>query len=280
MFSLLRNRFGIPGVISVVALIFAMIGGAHAANNSADGDATASAKKKSVAGKRGPRGPRGKPGKDGAPGPAGPQGPQGPQGLPGANGKDGAPGLPGAPGSNGKSVEVELIAEGEEECEERGGALVKEEGAGEGVEVCTGQPGPLGPTLPGEVTLTGSWSAIITATTATLEPLPFSVPLAESACTAEPNKGCLPEGSVHKTGDADFATFCKGTAEDPQADPGHLCVYVGKIDGAGADLKAVIPAGSSESFGTVQGASAAGAALFIEGAPNTIIRGTYAVTAP
>ena len=31
MFSLLRNRFGIPGVISVVVLVFAMSGGAFAA---------------------------------------------------------------------------------------------------------------------------------------------------------------------------------------------------------------------------------------------------------
>jgi hypothetical protein len=61
MLSPLRNRFGIPGVISVIALVFAMLGGAYAASNSNDdGKATASAKK-------GPRGPRGKPG---PPGPA------------------------------------------------------------------------------------------------------------------------------------------------------------------------------------------------------------------
>jgi hypothetical protein len=271
MFSLLRNRFGIPGVISVIALIFAMIGGAYAANNSADGDATASAKRTSTAGKRGPRGPRGKPGKEG---PAGPAGPQGLQGPPGANGKDGAPGQAGAPGLNGKSVEVEPIAEGEEECEERGGALVKEEGASEGVPVCTGSPWPVG-TLPSGATLTGSWSSIITATTAALEALPFSIPLAQSACTAEPNKGCLPVGSVHIAPHAN----CPGTAEDPQADPGHLCVYTGKIDGE-AELKNVIPAGSSEVFGEVQGASTTGAALFMEGAPNAVLRGTYAVQAP
>ena len=33
MFSTLRTRFGIPGVISVIALVFAMLGGAYAANN-------------------------------------------------------------------------------------------------------------------------------------------------------------------------------------------------------------------------------------------------------
>ena len=47
MFSTLRNRFGIPGVISVIALVFAMFGGAYAASNSSGGGkATASAKAK------------------------------------------------------------------------------------------------------------------------------------------------------------------------------------------------------------------------------------------
>ena len=32
MFSTLRTRFGIPGVISVIALVFAMFGGAYAAS--------------------------------------------------------------------------------------------------------------------------------------------------------------------------------------------------------------------------------------------------------
>src|SRR3954453_7338957 len=53
MLSPLRNRFGIPGVISVIALVFAMFGGAYAATNGGDGaKATASAK-------QGPPGPRG-----------------------------------------------------------------------------------------------------------------------------------------------------------------------------------------------------------------------------
>ncbi len=43
MFSTLRTRFGIPGVISVIALVFAMFGGAYAASNSSGGGkATAS----------------------------------------------------------------------------------------------------------------------------------------------------------------------------------------------------------------------------------------------
>src|ERR1700704_3299328 len=84
MFSTLRTRFGIPGVISVIALVFAMLGGAYAASNSGGGKATASAKAK-----RGPRGPKG------ATGPAGPTGPAGATGPSGARGATGAAGFSG-----------------------------------------------------------------------------------------------------------------------------------------------------------------------------------------
>ena len=90
MLSTLRTRFGIPGVISVIALVFTMIGGAYAANHNAG--ATMSAKSK---GKVGPRGPRGKPG------PAGPQGLQGPKGDSGAAGPEGKQGPPGKDGQTG-----------------------------------------------------------------------------------------------------------------------------------------------------------------------------------
>jgi hypothetical protein len=84
MFSILKNRFGIPGVISIIALVFAMFGGAYAASNGGgDGHRVLKAKR----GKRGPRGPQG---------PIGPQGPQGPKGDPGAPGKDGVQGSPGS----------------------------------------------------------------------------------------------------------------------------------------------------------------------------------------
>ena len=82
MFSTLRNRFGIPGVISVIALVFAMFGGAYAASNSSGGGkATASAKAK-----KGPKGPKGATGPAGPAGAAGPAGPAGPKGDAGATG--------------------------------------------------------------------------------------------------------------------------------------------------------------------------------------------------
>ncbi|HVY79013.1 MAG TPA: hypothetical protein VG898_10950 [Solirubrobacterales bacterium] len=98
MFSTLRTRFGIPGVISVIALVFAMLGGAYAANNSSSGGkATASAKKAKA--KKGPRGPRGPKGPKGDTGPAGPQGAKGDTGAEGKQGPQGATGANGATGS-------------------------------------------------------------------------------------------------------------------------------------------------------------------------------------
>jgi hypothetical protein len=146
----LRNRFGIPGVISVIALVFAMLGGAYAANNSSGGGkATASAKAK-----KGPRGPKGA---------TGPAGPAGAQGQAGANGKDGANGTngaPGAPGAPGKSAAVSEIGVGDLGCEERGGAEVKQEGAGSGIEVCNGKEGSpwVVGTAPSGTVLKGTWS--------------------------------------------------------------------------------------------------------------------------
>lgn len=99
MFSILRNRFGIPGIISVIALIFAMTGGAFAANHYLAGAGTSKAKH----GRPGPRGPRGKTGATGATGPAG---------LAGTNGTAGLTGSKGAPGEDG-TFSTEPLPEGQ-----------------------------------------------------------------------------------------------------------------------------------------------------------------------
>ncbi|HVY78337.1 MAG TPA: hypothetical protein VG898_07515 [Solirubrobacterales bacterium] len=125
MFSTLRTRFGIPGVISVIALVFAMLGGAYAANNSSGGGKATASKAKKAKAKKGPRGPRGPKGDIGAAGPAG------------APGKDGTNGTNGAPG---KSVLLSDTAPG---CPE-GGITVEIEGFGTPTEVCNGEEGTPG----------------------------------------------------------------------------------------------------------------------------------------
>jgi hypothetical protein len=157
MFSTLRNRFGIPGVISVIALVFAMFGGAYAASNSSDGPkATASAKAK-----KGPRGPKG------ATGPAGPAGAQGPAGPAGAKGDAGAAGAAGGVGPAGPTGPA-------------------------GPKGATGSAGPTGTTgttgfsgftetLPVGKTETGNWTAVANFDAEVTQPLAeisFSIPLA------------------------------------------------------------------------------------------------------
>ena len=85
MLNAIRRNLSPPTAIAVVALVFAMSGGAIAANNYAAGSAEASKQ----SGKRGPKGPKGK------------QGPQGPQGLQGLQGPKGDVGPRGPEGPRG-----------------------------------------------------------------------------------------------------------------------------------------------------------------------------------
>jgi Collagen triple helix repeat (20 copies) len=284
MLSPLRNRFGIPGVISVIALVFAMLGGAYAASNdSGGGKATASAKAK-----RGPRGPKGAAGPAGPAGPTGPAGPQGPAGAKGDAGAKGEKGDIGSTGAPGKSVTVTPIDTGEPECSDLGGALVEEQGGGSSVEVCNGKNGEDGEegspwtdggTLPPGETETGTWAFTATraGTTGAISsfngawvPISFPIPLATA----------LGENHVHFAKETNFLDSCPGETENPQADPGEFCVYTGFFPVNNADSPLIIK--MNETIGT----ETAGAFLnFIikgntpETQPVTSF-GTWAVTAP
>jgi hypothetical protein len=82
MLNAIRRNLSVPTAIAVVALVFAMTGGAFAAKDYATGAAKGSKSKA----KRGPRGPKGKQGPAGPEGPQGKQGPAGPQGPKGDTG--------------------------------------------------------------------------------------------------------------------------------------------------------------------------------------------------
>ncbi len=192
MFSLLRNRFGVPGVISVIALVFAMLGGAYAANDNGSGNATASAKAK-----KGPRGPRGPRGPEGPQGPAGPAGPAGSAGLRGPEGPEGAQGAVGPKGATGN-------------------AGPKGDTGATGPE---GSPWTAGGTLPSGKTETGSWlvsrenEAGGGAYTALSFPLPLPAPLSQ-------------EEKVHVLAVGEGGTAdCPGTYAAPKAAPGNACLY-------------------------------------------------------
>ncbi|HWM55231.1 MAG TPA: hypothetical protein VNO20_07575 [Solirubrobacterales bacterium] len=271
MLSTLRTRFGIPGVISVIALVFAMIGGAYAASDGgSDESATASAKK-SAKGPRGPRGPKGPTGPAGAPGPAGTQGAAGPQGEKGATG---------AAGSNGKSIVIGNATAGE--CP-TGGKTIEAEGSGVKNKICNGAQGPEGPagdpwtvggTLPADAIETGSWS-VTTATEA--EPgifegrtlVSFPIPLSEARDTG---KFLLVRKGEAAPESCDDGVEPAAGPEHPEADTGFFCVFV--AEGPSSPFPFVIP----QKTGSVgAGISTAGAVLAVLSSANERISGTYAI---
>lgn len=254
----LRTRFGIPGVIAVTALVFAMLGGAYAANNSGSGKATASAKAK-----KGPRGPKGPKGDTGPAGPAGPAGAKGDTGAAGANGKDGTNG---APGTNGKSVATGALNPGQGGCTE-GGAYVEVSGeAATKKSVCNGTAGKDGETgftetLPPNKSETGAWG-----TKGGPTGVSFNIPLSSAPEMHYVNQ--TGEELIHE-GPNEYGTpvNCLGSVEAPTAPEGMLCWYaqyeLGVSWEPGGALDVVYPTGAVGFF--------TGAGL---GA------GTFAVTAP
>jgi hypothetical protein len=237
MFSLLRNRFGIPGIVSVIALVFAMSGGAFAAQHYLAGASSAKQAK------RGPRGPQGLQGQNGLQGPIGPAGPNGargetgarggegelgpqgaigatgPQGPIGNQGSQGSAGSQGAPGAAGKSV-VSTSFDGAGEpagnpCEEHGGTEFEVESSGVVHYVCNGSGG--GAALP-EV-MTGTWSIGKVPFGAAGDPIFVSISYPFPLATAPGNVGY-----IQATG-AEPSAICPGTAANPEPASGHLCLY-------------------------------------------------------
>jgi hypothetical protein len=256
MFSSFRNRFGFPGVIAVIALVFAMIGGAYAAS----GGLTSKQKKEVKAIAKSFQGT----------GPAGVAGPAGANGKDGANGSNGQNG---APGKDGASVTSSSFGPSEEPasepCEERGGAEFKS--ASPAAFACNGEPGSpwtAGGTLPPNATETGTWSA--STTSGTISSISFPVPLAAEIPAANVHYVTLEE----QANDVQPAECTGGTAADPKAAAGNLCVYAGKFFTANEQApNGIFKDGSLES-----GSGKAGAAMFY-GVPVQAF-GSFAVTAP
>jgi hypothetical protein len=285
MFSTLRTRFGIPGVISVIALVFAMFGGAYAASNSSGGGkATASAKAK-----KGPRGPKGPKGDTG---PAGPQGPAGPAGA------KGDAGSPGSPGANGKSVA--LINEEPAGCASEEGFTYEVEGSGEENEVCSGEEGPegalgtAGTTLPSEATETGVWGGGYpedgTGASKRFYPISFPIPLADApepifvGPTEASKPGCPGRGGAGGGASESFPAAGEYHPTIPRADPGKLCVYATSFEEAAFNPAIGFRISTYEAGGWFYetGVSQSGTTLEIvcgDGAISCLATGTWAVTA-
>jgi len=194
----------------VIALVFAMLGGAYAASGSGGAKATAS-----KTGKRGPRGPKGA---------TGPQGPAGINGTNGTNGKDGVNGTTGpvgAPGTNGISPSGTAFSGEANGCKEGG---VKYVGTNTTV-ICNGTKGASGETgftetLPSGQTETGAWSlSIQEGEGSVFTALSFPIPL----------RAPLQEANIHVI-ESGTTTACPGTAIEPKAvavgpEEPTLCIY-------------------------------------------------------
>lgn len=260
MISKLHERLGTAGfVISIVALVAALGGGAYAATGGLTGQqkkevtkiAQAEAKKFA---KKGPAGPEGKQG------PAGAAGKDGSNGTNGSNGTDGAAGAAGAPGTNGKTVLNGTTAPasttgevgdfyirtstsqiyGPKTASGWGSptSLLGEEGP-------EGQPWTAGGTLPAGATETGTY---LTPLARGNEPLKaaisFTLPLASALEEANvhyilPNgKERIFKGEVDNelTFEEITSTACTGNVANPKATSGNLCIYQGFLFGIGAEL--------------------------------------------
>lgn len=252
MISRIHQKLGTAGfIISIVALVAALCGGAYAAGGGLTGkqkkEVTKIAKKYA-----------GKPGATGAQGPAGTAGAKGDTG---AKGEKGDTGSPGEPGANGKSIEAFPIASGQTACSGNGGTELEVEGSAEPEEVCNGSPWTAGGTLPTGATETGTWSASGLQGAEVYVPISFAIPLGTE----------LIGGKTHVV-PADGEGVCTGTAAAPKAPVGELCVY--KQAFSEVSLFGVVNISTAQT-----GTGKSGAFIALEGVTSSSqAYGTWAVT--
>lgn len=254
-------------MVAMIALVLGLVGGAYAAKKyviTSTSQIKPSVLKK-LKGQAGPAGPQGAPGAQGGPGAAG------------ANGKDGAAG---ATGQNGTSATTTSFT-GEKGSCKAGGITVKS--ASPDVNVCNGETG-FTDVLPSGKTETGVWAvgqiAEIAgypgAGNAVAVPLSFSIPL-PGELEAEQVHFIQANGlELNELFEEIEPTDCLGSAVEPTAEPGHMCVYTDELENGISYFAGLINPGTGE-----VGASTAGMVLrvFAQG-DNLKGHGTWAVTAP
>jgi hypothetical protein len=194
------------------------------------------------------KGAKGAKGAVGAAGATGPAGPQGPAGAPGVKGETGTQGVPGGEGKPGKDGE-----NGKE-----------------------GSPWTAGGTLPSKKTEKGAWNLSVGAEVNPLTSISFAIPLAAP----------ISEGNVFYVGAEGKAPECPGSAEEPKAAAGDLCIYqvfVTDVEEENSLATATILDPSGGFFPQKKGAGTTGALLKLNALNGTVTPlawGTWAVTAP
>jgi hypothetical protein len=237
VFSVLRRRVTFANVGVVVALVFAMSGGAYAASKFLITSTKQISPKvlKSLKGSTGPAGPAG---------PTGVTGPAGPAGVAGPAGSAGGKCEKGEAGSNGVSVasvesksKVGPCKEGGSEFRSAGGTTYACNGE-KGAPGAPGKNGTFGDEpLPAGKSLIGTWGGSgysgVELSFATIEEagrvqVNVSFPEPVSPAIALSNTEYIGVGEGEKQANESLAIKegkCKGTAEEPAAEEGYLCVF-------------------------------------------------------
>lgn len=305
MLNRLRDQLGGAGfVVAIVALIAALGGGAYAATHAATASKKAKpltkaqiiALIKSHAGS-GPVGPAGPAGAPGAPGKDGLNGTNGKDGTNGTNGTNGQDGEDGVDGTSVTSSESAGTIDGTH-CVNRGGskftAVNGNTYACNGEKGEKGDPWTAGGTLPVGATETGTWaSPTVGGSDANDEyhivisfPIPLAAPLEvpgdsdenQVHIITESGEEVLEEGGI-PTGFGPASSACPGSAEEPEAESGNLCIYIGSevSPNVGSLIagKVVSKPGGENSLG----AGTTGAVWrFITPSNGTRAQGSFAVT--
>jgi len=266
-----REKLGPAGfTLAIIALIFALAGGAYAASGGLSGKqkkevkaiAKSYAGKPGAAGAAGTNGTNGTNGKDGAEGKAGPEGKQG---------------LVGNAGASVTSTESAAAIEGHCNGTSSGLGGSKFVVGATKTYACNGKNGVTGftDTLPPGKTETGVWSnstVKATAETEILIPISFPIPLpaaSEAVYFLNQAETEAEEGEAFDAG-------CTGNVISPVAPPGALCIYTGSETKEHVSFSLVAFAGSLgyQTSGTV-------IHTLTGEAPVTLIaEGAWAVTAP
>jgi Collagen triple helix repeat (20 copies) len=245
MLSAIRKHINPATILAFVALIFAMTGGAFAVTGhgeSSGSTATAAkAKPKVKTGPRGPAGPKGATGTAGSAGAAGPAGatgpggPQGPQGPAGNTGEKGADGTNGTPGINGESVTIKPLNKGGGCGEVEGTEFSNKSGKGLACNGKEAKGGSFPEFLPEGSSETGVFIARFVEGNLQGEegyvraPISFTVPLevapreVEFVTFEQQEEKKVPAICQAKV----KGVLTEGSAEQPLAAEGVLCIYQG-----------------------------------------------------
>jgi hypothetical protein len=313
--SALRSRLTYANVVATLALVFAMSGGALAATHYLI-TSTKQISPKVLKKLEGREGAAGAAGKEGAAGKAGGNGANGSNGSNGegvavssinagepacsrlggakfaAGGKEatacnGKAGTNGLEGEKGESVTASEVQAGQPACKELGGSKLQVGSHGQETFACNGKEGSPWTDkgkLPAGATETGTWSFVESTSLPSEErilqrvpisfPIPLAAPLLARGCSSGPE-----ECDVEVVGEGQTGTGnCDGgTAEDPTAEPGYLCIYVNRFE-EGATPKFHYEDPGSEAT-TEVGPTGVFLVLRTAGEHGGEGRGTWAVTA-